>query len=615
MNARSFSRSVFALLFVGLLHPGAATAEDPIDFTLVTLEGKVWKLSDQPAPKFWVIAFLSCDCPMSNTYQPILNDLSKLFGDQGVRFLGINANAEETATQVRQYGREFHPAFPIYRDPQASAARGLHATVNPSVFVLDAQRQVRYAGRIDDRYSGKLKDRGKVQREDLRLALEQVLAGKPVSLPKTEAFGCALPFAEAIRTEAGVTYYRDIEPILQKNCQHCHRPGDVGPMALMNYQQAAKWGADLAEVTGSRAMPPWKPTQHDGRFTNQRSLSDAEIATLARWVKEGKAAGDPRDAQPSPAFTNGWHLGQPDVVLEFSEEMIVGAQGTDLFRCFSLPTNFTEDRSIAAIELQPGNRRVVHHALLFTDAKHSGRRLQETYQKEHAGKSEPDRGPGYSMRMGIGFLPDPKAGMGGWAPGQLPKRLPDGVGILLPQGSDIILQIHYHRTGKEEHDRTRLGLYFSKPPVTQTFQGMPVPGFFRQIPAGAKAYEVSGSITVRKDCALYWVVPHMHMLGKQIGLTMTTPDGATRELIAIADWDYNWQETYLLKEPIAVPKGTTFRVHAIFDNSAENPRNPHSPPQPVRLGEQTTNEMCFVFLGLAAPGKERIGMRLNLFDR
>jgi hypothetical protein len=202
--------------------------------------------------------------------------------------------------------------------------------------------------------------------------------------------------------------------------------------------------------------------------------------------------------------------------------------------------------------------------------------------------------------MGFGFVPDMTGILGGWAPGMLPKKLPDGVALRLPKGSDVCIQIHYHRTGKEETDRTKIGIYYAKKPAAERFTSVPVAGLFWTIPAGEKEFVVDRSWRTLEDVTAYRLIPHMHLLGKDIELFATLPGEKERSLIRIPEWDYNWQEQYELREPMKLPKGTVLRVHATFDNSAENPRNPSSPPRLVRLGEQTTDEMCFVFMGVSS---------------
>ncbi|HEY1377044.1 MAG TPA: hypothetical protein VGF55_09630, partial [Gemmataceae bacterium] len=418
----------------------------------------------------------------------------------------------------------------------------------------------------------------------------------------------AKPVAAA---NAAVTYHRDVTPILQKHCQGCHRPGEVGPFSLTSYRHAVNWAADIKEYVTDRKMPPWKPTEAAHPFADDRRLSDKDIATLAAWVDAGTPEGDPKDAPPPARFVSGWQLGPPDLVLTAPADFTIGPSGTDLFRCFVLPTGLTQDIYVVAYEVRPGNRRVVHHTLNFIDASGRGRALEKEQQEKDKDATDlPDHGPGYSRRMGVGFLP--RGGIGGWAPGQMPHVVPDGVGFFLPKDSDIVLQAHYHRTGRVETDRTQIGFYFAKKPVARTIEPVVIGPSIRNplnffIPPGVEDYPIKGSIWLAEDCTVYSVMPHMHLIGRRIAVTMAPPGGKPETVIAIKDWDYNWQETYYFKEPLAVKAGTRFDIEGVYDNSRKNPFNPHDPPQVVRFGEQTTNEMCFGFLQASAdkPGPVR----------
>ena len=455
---------------------------------------------------------------------------------------------------------------------------------------------MRYRGRIDDAYVARLKRRAKAGRRDLEQALDELLAGKAVTLPRTQAFGCPIPGAEKRKAAKSptVTYHRDVLPVLQAGCQGCHRPGQAGPFSLLTYAQAAKWGEDMLGEVKARRMPPWKPAQR-GRFANERTLTDAQVRILARWVEEGMPEGNPKDAPPPATFSDEWKLGKPDLILEAKTDVVIGPKGRDAFHCLVFPTDFKEDRHIAAVEVRPGNPRVVHHTVQVIDT----RKRTPGLLKRRGGKTSlGDDGPGYWSRMGFGFLPDPSNGLGGWAPGLVPQKLPAGVGQLLPRGSDIVMQVHYHRTGKVERDRTRIGIHFQKGPVKGHFQAMPVPGLFFTIPAGQKAVKVASSWRITEEMTLHYMVPHMHLLGKSIELSAQLPGQKEETLISIEEWDYDWQEMYQLRKPKRLPKGTVLRVRATFDNSAGNPRNPSDPPVTVRFGEQTTHEMCFVFCGI-----------------
>jgi peroxiredoxin/mono/diheme cytochrome c family protein len=589
----------------GPARPEDKPANDKINtrianFTLTDLHGKPFALHNVKDQKAVVVVFLSFDCPVSNSYAQPLAELHRTYAAKGVTFLGV-AVAEEAAALARQI-KEFAIPFTVLRDTSYAAADGLKALTTPEVFVLDHNFVMRYRGRIDNGYYARLKKNPTVTRHDLREALDDLLAGKAVRQPVTPAVGCPISREKSAKKTGKVTYYRDVLPILQRNCQQCHRPGEVGPFSLMTYKQAVNWADDIKDYTKSHKMPPWKPTA-GVPFHNERKLTQQEIDTLAAWVAEGTPQGNPKDAPPPRQFTTGWQLGKPDLVLE-AGEMTVGGSGRDLFRCFVLPANLPEDRYVTALEVRPGNPRVVHHTLNFIDTTGRGRQLEEREKEKSKGGKGQDHGPGYSSRMGVGFRA--QGGLGGWAPGQLARTLPDGYGYRLPKGADVVVQVHYHRTGRVEKDNTRIGLYFAKKPVNKQFQSLVIPGRFLLIPAGNPCYKVEGMIEVLQDCDLHTVMPHMHMIGKEIKVTLVPPKGPEQVLIELKDWDYNWQETYALKKALPIKAGTRFKVEAIYDNSARNPQNPNNPPRMVFFGEQTDNEMCFVFLGATSEQKGRI---------
>jgi hypothetical protein len=342
-------------------------------------------------------------------------------------------------------------------------------------------------------------------------------------------------------------------------------------------------------------MPPWPASTHDGGpFRDVRSLSEAEITTLLEWVEAGCPQGDPADA-PAPAdFADEWPLGPPDLILSVPETYELGASGPDEYRVFVVPTGLTEGKWVAAVDYRPGNLKVVHHIIGAYDLKGRARILDAADPKS-----------GYKAFGGFAFLPD--GFFSGWTPGRKSAFVAPGTGRYLPAKSDLLIQVHYHKSGKVESDRTRVGLYFAKQPVEKELSARmiapPVSRFRFQpdliIPAGSGNHEVKGSLTLQDvDRHLVSVMPHMHWLGKDFQLTATFPNGSTRTLIKIDRWDFDWQDLYDFTEPLAMPKGTRIDMLAHFDNSASNPNNPSSPPTPVRWGEQTTDEMCLAFLYL-----------------
>jgi peroxiredoxin/mono/diheme cytochrome c family protein len=582
-------------------------------FSLTDADGKAWSLHRAKDHKALVVVFLSFECPVSTAYAQPLADLYEAYRGRGVAFVGVCPRDEGDAGQLARLARDYKLPFPVFRDAKLAAARALQAAVTPEVFVLDGGRVLRYRGRIDDGYQARLKKSPKVTREDLRLALDDVLAGKPVRQPATKAVGCPIALEEAPKVTTGkVTYHRDVLPILQNHCQQCHRPGGVAPFALLNYRQAVTWAADIKDYTAARKMPPWKAVAGPA-FHNQRRLSDREIKTLAEWVDAKTPEGDPKDAPPPAKFAEGWQLGKPDLVLTPEEDFHLGPTGPDHFRCIVLPVKLDKDVHITAVEVHPGNPRIVHHAVLLLDRSGQARKLAA---EERARKQlGPDRGPGYHSEMAAelftNFFSGPWPLLGVWAPGQVPQHVPGDLGYYVPKGSDLVVQIHYSRSGRAEKDRTSIGLYFSKKPAPKPVEGIFIAWPIKSIPAGAERFRVTNRIYVDRDCTVYSVFPHMHLIGKEMTVTVTPPGGKARTLIRVDDWDFNWQETYYFKKPIQIPAGTCFDIEAIYDNSSKNPNNPNNPPRTVHFGLQTSNEMAAVLMEATSDRPGRIQMRRN----
>jgi hypothetical protein len=611
------SASLVLVLTLAQLAPAAAPPpRAPLGarfdrLTLTQPAGRPVPLASSAGKKATVLVFLSFECPMSTSYLAGLEDLARRHRRRGVAILGVVV--AEPAGGLARVRKEYGVSFPIYLDPRGVAARALRARVTPEAFILDARQVLRYAGRIDDRYAARLREKARARSFDLANALADVLAGKPVRTPRTRALGCPLDSAApALVKGAKVTYHRDVAPILQKHCQNCHRRGEIGPFALTTYEQARRWARDIKKYTRQQTMPPWMPRDGEA-FRGERRLTSREIATLSAWADAGAPPGNPKDASPPAKWASGWRLGKPDLVLCPKEAFHLGASGPDHFRCFVLPTRLKEHQWIVGYDVRPGNPRIVHHTLHFYDLTRMARVLERRAQARRPSAEALDRGPGYSASMGAGFIPPEYAngeipkfgGVGGWAPGQAPQRLPKGTGMFLPKGSDFILQVHYHRNGKAGQDRTQVGLYFARKPVEQPWQTVTVeglrPGEF--IPAGKARHTVRGRVWLHTPCVLHSVMPHMHLLGKSVQVTLTLPGGKPRTLVDIPEWDYRWQETYWFKKPILAPAGSKLEVVGTFDNSADNPNNPSDPPRRVAMGEQTTDEMLYAFLGATSTKK------------
>ncbi len=380
------------------------------------------------------------------------------------------------------------------------------------------------------------------------------------------------------------TYSEHIAPILQKQCQACHRQGEVAPFALTDYREAKAWATEIAEYTKARLMPPWKPAHGYGTFKNERRLTDKEIQMITDWAESGAPAGDLDAVPPNPKFHDGWILGEPDHIVEMPVEYEIEPEGEDEYRHFIIPTNFDTDIYVQAVDVQPGNRKTVHHVIAYLDTKGQGRQL-----------AAQDPKPGY-VTGGTGPGIDVVGTLGGWAPGVTPSVLPEGVGYLLPKGADIVLQVHYYRTGHLERDQSRMALYFSKTPKTTPLEISSAINDKFMIPAGDAKYAVHASRSIKKDSYLLATMPHMHLLGRDMRIIAKPPTGDPIDLIWIQDWDFNWQDIYHYHKPVFLPAGTQVSLVAHFDNSATNPANPHDPPVPVGWGDKTTDEMCIGFI-------------------
>ena len=382
---------------------------------------------------------------------------------------------------------------------------------------------------------------------------------------------------------APVSFSKDIAPIVFNNCTSCHRPGEVAPFSLMNHADVSRHSHEIADLTQSRQMPPWKPADGFGDFVGARRLSQQQIDLIQQWVKAGKPEGNPADLPAMPHFKSGWMLGEPDMVVRMPEPFTLQADGPDQYRVFPIPLNLDHDVYVSAVEYRASNPKIVHHSLLYLDNTGVARQLE----------AESPQKPGYPRTGGPGFAPS--GGLGGWAPGVSPRFLPDGVGRPIKAGADLILHTHFHPSGKVEKEQSVVGLYFTKRTPDKVLISMPHGTNRLNIAPGDNHYVVENTFTVPANVELAGIFPHAHLLCKEIKVTATLPDGAVEPLIWIKDWDWNWQDFYQYSHILQIPRGTKVTQQFIYDNSADNPHNPSSPPQRVHYGEQTKDEMALVF--------------------
>ena len=398
------------------------------------------------------------------------------------------------------------------------------------------------------------------------------------------------------------TWSRDVSRIAQIKCQRCHRPNDIAPFALTTYEEAAKWAEDIGHAVGSGHMPPWKPVPGHGNFRDNFGLTEDERQTILAWVAGGAPEGDPADLPEPLPETGEWELGEPDQIIEMPESFTM-TRGQETNRCFVLPVDLPVDRFVAAAQVKPGNRNIVHHAIVFLDTTGQAEKLDAA---EEGPGYTCFGGPGIKINAGLGLgLLDSLGALGGWVPGARVQRLPEGVGIFLSKKARIVLQLHYNAFSRGGEDKTRIGLYFSKEgTVERRLMYVPVLNSSFVIPPGAEDYEVKASLRVPFffDAKAIQIIPHMHTRGRQIKVELERSD-TVESMIRIDKWDFNWQNFYMYEDPVPMPAGSTVRLSCRFDNSGKGGGgHGHGPeeeaPKEVRWGESTSDEMCLVFLGL-----------------
>ncbi len=390
----------------------------------------------------------------------------------------------------------------------------------------------------------------------------------------------------AAASTSQVTFYKDVLPVLQKNCQSCHRPGEAAPMSFLTYDSTRPWAKAIKNAVATKKMPPWFADPSHGKFANDRTLSTSDLNTLVSWADAGATAGNPKDAPKPVAFTEGWAIGKPDVVFEIPTAFNIPESGTIDYQYVRMPTGFTEDKYVQLAEARPTDRERCHHIIAFI--------------------REPNSAWFKDSPVGVPFVPEKKGGDGGgqgdflagYAPGMVAPALQPGQAKLIKAGSDIIFQLHYTANGKPGSDKSRVGIIFSKVKPTERVVTLAAANPKFVIPPGDGNYRVDSKITLQDDATLTMMLPHMHLRGKSFDYRITYPDGTKETILSVPHYSFSWQLSYFLAEPKKLPKGTLIECTAYFDNSPNNPANPDSSKE-VRFGEQSWDEMMIGFFDVA----------------
>jgi hypothetical protein len=418
---------------------------------------------------------------------------------------------------------------------------------------------------------------------------------------------CILGSVTLAKAETGsnsITFYKDVLPILQKNCQTCHRPGEVAPASFLTYESTRPWAKAIKTAVLTKKMPPWFADPHYGKFSNDRSLAEPDIHTLVSWVDAGAPAGDPKDAPAPVDWVEGWRIGKPDVVISMPIEYNIPASGTIDYQYIVIPTGFTEDKYVQLAEARPGNPKLVHHIIAFVrepgnpwlkDAKpgipyvpHDPDRTPEDQKKQEEAEAK------------LPSIPFPGDWLVDYAPGTVAEVIKPGRAKLIKAGSDLVLQMHYTADGTAGTDISKIGLVFSKTPPRERMLTVNTANVTFSIPPGEPDTQVNAKLTLEQDATLVDLFPHMHFRGKSFEYRAIYPNGQKEVLLSVPHYDFNWQLTYDLAQEKKLPKGTVIECEAHFDNSLNNPFNP-DPTKEVHYGEQTWEEMMIGFFDVAVP--------------
>jgi hypothetical protein len=556
--------------------PPVAALGGGVDAAFTDLRWQRRRLAELGAGAATVVFFATVECPVVPRYLPKLGRLAADYAGRGVVVLVVYCGADDLLVDAAAQLLQSAPAAVFGKDFDGRFAAACGVDRTGTALVLDREHRLRYRGRVDDQYAY-TGARAEPSREDLRLALDAVLAGAAVEVDHTEASGCRLEFP-TVRPGPAPTYWQDVEPLVREHCAGCHRPGGAAPFALGTEAQVRKHAAMAAEVTQQGRMPLWYGSSAQS-FANHLGLPAAARSLFGHWLAAGAPSGTP-PAVPPPAAAPApeWRIGTPDQVLMLKAPVRLPAEGTVPYHYFVLPFRFDHDTWVEALEIKPQNPRVLHHCNLARVV------VGEKFSQD-------------------GFIT-------GYVPGGDPMLLDPGTAVRIPAGSVLALQAHYITTGEPEQDRLQVGLRFPRVPVQRELQVAIAADFRFEIPPGARAHPVRAARTLPDDAIGIGMFVHMHLRGRDMVVTAESADGGRETLLAVPNYNFDWQQSYRwARGERRFAKGTRIRALAHFDNSAWNPFNP-DPTVPVKFGLETTDEMMYLFLFWERAG-EQLGLQVD----
>ena len=547
--------------------PATKLGKQVADFTLDNCYGKPVSLSDFADRKGVAIVFLGTECPLAKLYGPRLSELQSKYEADGIAVLGINSNTQDSLTELAGYAHRHEINFPLLKDVGNRVADALGAKRTPEVFLIDADRRVRYHGRIDDQYGvGYSKER--TVHPDLAIAIDQMLAGQPIEAAETEVVGCHIGRVQDTEPTGEITYTEHIASIFNARCVSCHREQEIAPFTLQSYDDILGWEDTILEVIDDQRMPPWFANPDHGSFANDARMTEAEKQLIATWIDNGMPEGDPALLPEPPKFTTGWQIPEPDQVIKMNDKAFqVPAEGIVDYKRFVIDPGWDEDKYVYAAEARPDNRGVVHHILVYII---------------------PPGEKGVDLRKVLV----------GYAPGGVPVQLEDGVALRVEGGSKLLFEMHYTPNGYATEDLSYAGVCFmDKANVKKLLDGGIAANSKFEIPPQASNHEVVAQYKTKRDEMLLSMTPHMHLRGKAFRYEAHYPDGTSEILLDVPKYDFNWQLKYVLAEPKRLPRGTVVECTAVFDNSESNVSNPN-PNRVVTWGDQSWDEMMIGFMDI-----------------
>jgi len=570
---RQFSKQLF--LFIAILAWTTCSRSSGKDLESITalrqtaIDGRPIEWDSTSA--MHVFCFLGVECPVARLYATRIQSTANEFESRGVRFIGVDRNSHDSQADLRQFAEDLKVTIPLVQDSGQSIARYLNATRTAEVVVVDPSGTIQYRGRIDDQYSTGV-TRGSATTNELKQAIEEILSGRFVSVPTTRPVGCLITFARSEQLETPVTFTKTAAPILYRHCLECHRPGEIGPFDISNYNEVRGWAEMIVEVIDQKRMPPWHASSDHGEFKNARKMSDEEIQQIRKWVSAGAPFGEADELPEIPTARHGWRMDrEPDKIVAMREAPYrVPANGSVEYQYFVVDPEIKEDRWVSAAQVIPGNAGIVHHAIVFI------------------------RPPDDREFNGIGWLT-------AYVPGQRATQFPVGYARRVPAGSKLVFQMHYTPNGREQTDLTRIGMNFvdDAAVTNEVFTLVGIDQEF-EIPPGVSDHIVHARLPwITRDGELIAIMPHMHLRGKSFELRSKS-DNAESVLLHVPNYDFNWQHTYELTKPLELRDVNELEFLATFDNSSDNPFNPN-PNEYVMWGDQTWQEMAVAFFEVARP--------------